>query len=124
MEVRLARDRDEVDQALALREHVFCVEQGVPLAADRDGLDELAVHIVAVESGRVIGTCRVLLGAEAFHSWGWRLPFLASFVLLGVSLYIRLKMQESPLFARLKSEGQVSRNPLAESFANFGLRER
>jgi MFS family permease len=66
----------------------------------------------------VIGTCRVALGAEAFRSWGWRLPFMASFVLLAVSLYIRLKMQESPLFARLKSEGQVSRNPLAESFGN------
>ena len=64
MEVRQARDRDEVDQALALREHVFCVEQRVPLAADRDGLDDLAVHIVAVESERVIGTCRVLIDGD------------------------------------------------------------
>src|SRR6185295_1624431 len=45
----------------------------------------------------VIGACRLWLGAEAFRSWGWRVPFLASFVLLGVSLYIRLKMRESPL---------------------------
>jgi MFS family permease len=66
----------------------------------------------------VIGVCRVFLGAEAFRSWGWRLPFLASFVLLGVSLYIRLKMQESPLFTRLKAEGRVSKNPLKESFGN------
>ncbi len=58
------------------------------------------------------------LGAEAFRSWGWRVPFLASFVLLGVSLYIRLKMQESPLFTRLKAEGRVSKNPLKESFGN------
>jgi len=66
----------------------------------------------------VIGTCRVYLGADAFRSWGWRLPFLASFALLGVSLYIRLKMQESPLFTRLKADGRVSRNPLKESFGN------
>ena len=64
MEVRPARDRDEVDQALALREQVFCVEQGVALAADQDGLDDLAIQIVAVESGRVIGTCRVLVEDE------------------------------------------------------------
>ncbi len=61
MDVRPARDRDEIDQALALREQVFCVEQGVPLAADQDGLDDLAIQIVAVEEGRVIGTCRVLV---------------------------------------------------------------
>ena len=66
----------------------------------------------------VIGACRVFLGADAFRSWGWRLPFLASFGLLAVSLYIRLKMQESPLFTRLKVEGRVSKNPLKESFGN------
>jgi MFS family permease len=66
----------------------------------------------------VIGACRLTLGAEAFRSWGWRLPFLLSFVLLAVSLYIRVRMQESPLFARLKTEGRVSKNPLRESFAN------
>jgi MFS family permease len=66
----------------------------------------------------VIGTCRLYLGAEAFRSWGWRLPFLASFVLLAVSLYIRLRMQESPLFTRLKADGRVSKNPLKESFGN------
>jgi MFS family permease len=66
----------------------------------------------------VIGTCRLTLGPAAFRAWGWRIPFLASFVLLAVSLYIRLRMGESPLFARLKTEGRVSRNPLKESFAN------
>ena len=64
MEVRPARDRGEVDQALALREQVFCVEQGVALAADRDGLDDLAIQVVAIESGHVIGTCRVLVEGE------------------------------------------------------------
>lgn len=62
MEVRAARDHDEVEQALALREQVFCVEQGVALAADRDGLDDRAIQIVAVDAdGRVVGTCRVLV---------------------------------------------------------------
>ena len=64
MDVRPARDRSEVDQALALREQVFSVEQGVDLAADRDGLDDLAIQVVAVESGRVIGTCRVLVDGD------------------------------------------------------------
>ena len=59
-----------------------------------------------------------LLGEEAFRASGWRVPFLASVVLLGVSLYIRVKMQESPLFTKLKVEGKISRNPLEESFTN------
>jgi MFS family permease len=66
----------------------------------------------------VIGACRLSFGAERFAAFGWRVPFLASFVLLGVSVYMRLKMQESPLFARLKAAGQVSKNPLRESFGN------
>jgi len=66
----------------------------------------------------VIGGCRLAFGAEAFKEWGWRVPFLASTVLLGVSVWIRLKMSESPLFTKLKSEGRVSKNPLRESFAN------
>jgi MFS family permease len=66
----------------------------------------------------VIGTTRLAFGEAAFKSWGWRVPFLLSFALLGVSLYIRLKMKESPLFSRLKSAGKTSRNPLKESFTN------
>jgi MFS family permease len=66
----------------------------------------------------VIGTTRVWLGEETFKAWGWRLPFLLSFVLLAVSLYIRLRMAESPLFAKLKSSGKSATNPLKESFTN------
>ena len=66
----------------------------------------------------IIGTTRVLLGEADFKSYGWRIPFLLSFILLGVSLYIRLKMKESPLFAKLKSSGKTSINPLKESFTN------
>jgi MFS family permease len=66
----------------------------------------------------VIGTTRVVLGEASFKSFGWRIPFLLSFALLAVSLYVRLKMKESPVFARLKSSGKTSVNPLKESFTN------
>jgi MFS family permease len=66
----------------------------------------------------VIGATRVWLGEEAFREYGWRIPFLLSFILLGVSLYIRLRMKESPLFTKLKDSGRTSVNPLKESFTN------
>jgi MFS family permease len=66
----------------------------------------------------VIGITRISLGEETFKAWGWRVPFLLSFVLLAVSLYIRLRMQESPLFAKMKRAGKTSINPLKESFTN------
>jgi MFS family permease len=64
----------------------------------------------------VIGTTRLALGEDAFKTYGWRIPFLLSFLLLAVSLYIRIKMNESPLFTALKKKGQTSKNPLTESF--------
>jgi MFS family permease len=71
----------------------------------------------------VIGTTRTSLGEAAFKEWGWRMPFLLSFVLLAISLYIRLGMRESPLFAKLKTSGKVSAHPLKESFTNpFNLK--
>ena len=65
MEVREAQTQAELDAALALRERVFCGEQGVTPAADRDGRDDEATHVVAVEDGRVLGTCRLLLRGGA-----------------------------------------------------------
>jgi predicted GNAT family N-acyltransferase len=59
-EVRLARDEAEVAAALKLREEVFCDEQGVPLEADLDGLDDEALHVIASESGELVGTCRIV----------------------------------------------------------------
>jgi len=64
----------------------------------------------------VILACRQWLGPEAFNSWGWRIPFLLSIFLILISYYIRLKMEESPLFAKAKSAGKLSKNPLKESF--------
>jgi len=60
MEVRPARDAAELRQALALRDDVFCGEQGVSAAAERDGRDGEALHLVAVERGTVVGTCRLV----------------------------------------------------------------
>jgi MFS family permease len=59
-------------------------------------------------------------GPTAFEAWGWRIPFLVSIVLLAISVYIRLKLQESPVFAEMKAEGRASKAPLTESFARWG----
>ncbi|HEV2724033.1 MAG TPA: GNAT family N-acetyltransferase [Thermoleophilaceae bacterium] len=61
MEVREARTRGEVEQALALRLRVFCEEQGVDRAAEQDGRDDDAIHLVALQGGELIGTCRLLV---------------------------------------------------------------
>ena len=68
----------------------------------------------------VILGCRTALGTEAFESWGWRIPFLVSLILLGVSVWIRLKLNESPLFQAMKAQGKGSKAPLTESFARWG----
>ncbi len=58
------------------------------------------------------------ISVQKFNEWGWRIPFWLSIVLVGISIYIRLKMKESPLFSKIKSEGKVSANPLKESFGH------
>jgi MFS family permease len=64
----------------------------------------------------IILFCRQQLGKETFESWGWRIPFLLSIFLVLISYYIRVRMEESPLFAKAKSAGKLSKNPLTESF--------
>jgi MHS family proline/betaine transporter-like MFS transporter len=64
----------------------------------------------------VILLVRQTMGVESFTEWGWRIPFLLSAILVGVSIYMRLRMQESPLFSKLKAEGKTSVNPIKESF--------
>jgi Sugar (and other) transporter len=66
----------------------------------------------------VILLCREFTGAD-FEVWGWRIPFLVSILLLAVSVYIRLSMNESPAFAKMKAEGKTSKAPLSESFAQW-----
>ena len=62
---------------------------------------------------------RSAIGEEAFGNWGWRVPFLASIVLLGVSVWIRLQLNESPVFQRIKAEGKTSKAPLTEAFGQW-----
>src|SRR5918997_1375786 len=59
------------------------------------------------------------MSPESFQAWGWRVPFLASIFLVGISLYIRLRLQESPLFAAMKATGNTSKTPIAESFGSW-----
>jgi MFS family permease len=67
----------------------------------------------------VIGV-RSAMGEEAFAAWGWRLPFLMSILLLAVSIWIRLKLNESPVFVKMKEEGKTSKAPLTEAFGRWG----
>ncbi|MEN8640169.1 MFS transporter [Pseudomonas sichuanensis] len=67
----------------------------------------------------VILSCRTLMGSEVFEDWGWRVPFLLSILLLAISVYIRLQLNESPVFLKIKAEGKASKAPLTESFARW-----
>ena len=67
----------------------------------------------------VIGLLRHYLSAAQFADWGWRVPFLVSLILLGISVYIRLKLEESPIYAEMKAQGKSSKAPLTDSFANW-----
>src|SRR6476660_6084643 len=67
----------------------------------------------------VILFTRSALGEKDFAEWGWRIPFLVSVVLLGISVWIRLRLNESPVFQKMKDEGKTSKAPLTEAFANW-----
>lgn len=64
----------------------------------------------------VILLVRQSMDVETFNNWGWRIPFLLSAALVAVSVFIRMRMNESPMFAKIKAEGKISKNPLKESF--------
>jgi MFS family permease len=67
----------------------------------------------------VILGVRTSIGEDSFGVWGWRVPFIASIILLGVSVWIRLQLHESPVFARIKAEGRTSKAPLTEAFGQW-----
>jgi MFS family permease len=67
----------------------------------------------------VIGVCRWLMDTSTFAEWGWRVPFLVSVILLVFSVYIRLKLNETPIFQKMKEEGKGSKAPLTESFLHY-----
>jgi MFS family permease len=67
----------------------------------------------------ILGT-RTAIGEEAFADWGWRVPFIVSIALLAISVWIRMSMNESPAFKKMKAEGKTSKAPLSESFGQWG----
>src|SRR6202047_5199929 len=67
----------------------------------------------------VIGLCRTVMAATTFSNWGWRIAFWVSIPLLLISIYIRLKLQESPVFQRMKSSGKRSKSPISDSFFRY-----
>ncbi len=72
----------------------------------------------------VVFACRALIPADAFAAWGWRVPFLLSIILLLISLWMRLKLSESPVFKAMKEAGETSGNPFLESFTYPGNAKR
>lgn len=77
-----------------------------------------------VLSVAVVLACRFLIPADAFEAWGWRIPFLLSLALLGISLWMRLKLNESPVFRAMQEAGEISGNPFIESFTYPGNKKR
>jgi MFS family permease len=68
--------------------------------------------------------CRHAMSKDAFEAWGWRIPFLASLLMLAISLYIRMKLSESPVFKAMKAAGTTSKNPLLDSWRHPGNKGR
>lgn len=72
----------------------------------------------------VVLACKGLMSAETWNDWGWRVPFLLSLALLGISLWMRLKLSESPVFRAMQEEGEIAGNPFVESFTYPGNPKR
>ncbi len=72
----------------------------------------------------VVLGCKAVFPAEMWRDWAWRVPFLLSLALLGISLWMRMKLSESPVFKAMQAEGELSRNPIAESFSFPGNKKR
>ncbi len=112
--------------------------QGLALGGEYGGAATyVAEHAPAGQLGRYTGWVQVtaslglflslivtagvrwLIGEDAFAAWGWRIPFLASMLLLGFSIWLRMQLDESPLFVQLKADGLVTEQPLRDSFARW-----
>src|SRR5438128_42382 len=76
---------------------------------------------IVVSMAVIVGT-REYLGTAAFNDWGWRIPFLASFLLVAVAIYIRLQLQETPIFQELRAKGQMTKNPWKEAFLSKNIK--
>ncbi|RVO47649.1 MFS transporter [Sinorhizobium meliloti] len=75
-----------------------------------------------VVSLAVIIAARTYFGSEAFDAWAWRVPFLVSFLLVGIAIYIRLQLQETPIFQEIKAKGQMTQNPWREAFLSSNIK--
>ena len=94
----------------------------VAVVFHRQILEELAPPSLLVDERYQvlrIAAGRVIVGAEAFDAWGWRIPFLLSAPLLAVSLWIRMKLGESPAFKRMEAESETKRAPYREAFLTW-----
>ena len=76
---------------------------------------------IVVSLAVIIG-CRWWFGNEVFNDWAWRVPFLVSFLLVAIAIYIRLQLQETPVFQQIRALGQMTRNPWKEAFLGPNLR--
>jgi MFS family permease len=75
-----------------------------------------------VVSLAVIIATRTYLGTDAFNAWGWRVPFLVSFLMVAIAIYIRLQLQETPIFQEIKAKGQMTKNPWKEAFLTSNIK--
>ncbi|MFA7604536.1 MAG: MFS transporter [Novosphingobium sp.] len=72
----------------------------------------------------VVLTCKAVMTSETWAVWGWRIPFILSILLLGISLWMRMKLSESPVFKAMQAEGELAGNPFVESFTYPGNKKR
>src|SRR5438105_11516432 len=76
---------------------------------------------IVVSLAVIIG-CRTYFGNDAFNAWAWRVPFLISFLLVAIAIYIRLQLQETPIFQEIKAKGQMTKNPWKEAFLSANIK--
>jgi MFS family permease len=99
---------------------IYVAEHSAPAHRGRDtGWIQASASLGLILALCVVLATRSLIGEAAFAAWGWRIPFLGSVILIAISIWIRLKLQESPVFLQMRAQGQTERAPLAESFLRW-----
>jgi predicted GNAT family N-acyltransferase len=119
--VRRPRDEQELEAALALRIEVFCGEQGVTFDGDRDGLDDEAVHLVAVDEGEVVGTCRLLTEPGGTARFG-RLCVRASARGTGVGALLLAEAEREARAAGARRIGMHAQTDALKLYRRAGFR--